>query len=348
MKNQRTIDQRKILLVLPLLMLPFLALAFYAMGGRQRDTLIPQKRVGINSTLPDANFIKEKPTDKMGIYELERRDSVKSETGGLDQIAGRLGFTQQIADDPTKEIDEKLQQLNNQINQPDQPSVKNLSERTIKVPGMKSDIDRLEKLMASMQGSSGEDEEMKQLSGMLEKVIDIQHPERVREAYVKEIKAEPSELFSAIPAQIVEKKTLIQGAVLKLVLQDTIRINGFLIPKGNLIFGLCNLTNQRLMVDIKTIRMDNNIIPVDLSLYGMDGIKGIEAPDAVVNNAISSGADDAVRNLQLLTMDQSAGVQVAGAGINAAKGLFSKKVKRIKIKVKAGFPVLLRNNQAHK
>lgn len=64
-----------------------------------------------------------------------------------------------------------------------------------------------------------------------------------------------------------------------------------------------------------------------------------------MDNAISGGADDAVRSLQLLTMDQSIGMQAAGAGIDAAKGLFSKKVKRVKMKVKAGFPVLLRDNQ---
>ncbi|MFC3562796.1 conjugative transposon protein TraM [Pedobacter jamesrossensis] len=348
MKNQRTIDKRKILLVIPLLILPFLALAFYAMGGGQGNSLGPKKQRGLNATLPDASFKKEKPTDKMEIYEQGGRDSVKAESNGLDQIANRLGFRRPSQADPTREIDAKLAQLNNQINQPAEPVVKKSVDRTITVPGMSSDVDRLEKLMSSMNGSSGEDQEMKQLSGMLEKVLDIQHPQRVRDAYIKEVNAAPNELFAAIPAQVAEKQTLIQGAVLKLILQDTLLINGFVLPKGHFIYGLCNLTNQRLMVDVKTIRMENNIIPVDLSLYGLDGIRGIEAPDAVVSSAISGGADDAVRSLQLLTMDQSTGVQMAGAGIDAAKGLFSKKVRRVKMKVKAGFPVLLRNNQIRK
>jgi len=349
MKNRKTIDKRKILLVLPILVLPFLALAFYAMGGGRAVQSDQIKQNGINATLPDASFSKEKPTDKLGIYELGDKDSVKKVGGGLDQVADRLGFSAAPKEDPTREIDLKLQALNNQINAPiEAKELPMPRERKITVPGMKSDVERLEQLMSTMQSSNSEDQEMKQLSGMLEKVLDIQHPERVRDAYIKQVNSAPEEKFAAIPAQIAEKQTLVQGGVLKLVLTDSVRLGEVLFPKGQLIFGLCNLTNQRLLVDIKTIRVSNNIIPVDLSIYSLDGIKGIEAPDAVVNSAISGGADDAVRSLQLLTMDQSVGVQAAGAGIDAAKGLFSKKVRRIKMKVKAGFPVLLRNNQIRK
>lgn len=119
---------------------------------------------------------------------------------------------------------------------------------------MSRDVDRLEKLMSTMQGGGSEDQEMKQLSGMLEKVLDIQHPQRVRDAYLSGVNEAVEKQFSAIPAQVAAKQTLIQGAVLKLVLSDTVTISGVLLPKGHEIFGLCNLTNQRLLVDIKTIR----------------------------------------------------------------------------------------------
>ncbi len=75
----------------------------------------------------------------------------------------------------------------------------------------------------------------------------------------------------------------------------------------------------------------------------MDGMEGIRAPDLVTQDAMRSGSDNAVESLQLMTMDQSMTTQLAGAGVEAAKGLFSKKVKRIKVKLKAGYPVLLLN-----
>lgn len=346
MEKRKIRDKRKVLLVLPLLLLPFAALAFYALGGGKGRGLVPQNQFGINATLPDATFSKEKPMDKMGIYGSGDQDSTSTESSGLNQIADRLGFRAEPRKDPMEEIDLKLKQLNEQINSPveTQPYTSR-QNRSIAATGMSSEVDRLERLMSSMQSAAGEDPEMKQLNGMLEKVLDIQHPHRIRDAYLDQVNAAPEERFAAISAIIPAKQKLVQGAVLKLVLSDTVSIGGIHFSKGQEIFGLCNLTNQRLLVDIKTIRMGHSIIPVDLSLYSLDGIKGMEAPGAVVNSAISGGADDAVRSLQLLSMDQSMGVQVAGAGIDAAKGLFSKKVRQLKIKVKAGSVVLLRNNQ---
>jgi hypothetical protein len=76
----------------------------------------------------------------------------------------------------------------------------------------------------------------------------------------------------------------------------------------------------------------------------LDGMEGINAPDALFNEAINSGSNDALQNLQLLSIDQSMGTQIAGAGITAAKGLFNKKTSRIRVKLKDGYQVLLKNN----
>lgn len=345
MDNRKIRNSRKVLLFLPVLILPFAALAFYAMGGGSGAPGIT-RQAGINTTLPDAAFSKQKPGDKMGIYDQSDQDSARMGSSGLDQIAERLGFHPEAKDDPAAEIELKLQALHQQLNAPLQSSPEvNQSSRPVRFSARNAEVDRLETLMSGMQGNSNDDAEMKQLSGMLEKVLDIQHPQRVRDAYLEKVNAAPEERFKAIPAMIAKKQTLVQGAVLKLVLSDTVSISGVRFPKGQEIFGLCNLTNQRLLVDIKTIRMDNHIIPVDLSLYSLDGIKGMEAPDAIVNSALSGGADDALNSLQLLGMDQSVGVQVAGAGIDAAKGLFSKKVRQVRIRLKAGEKVLLRNNK---
>ncbi|RZM00526.1 MAG: conjugative transposon protein TraM, partial [Pedobacter sp.] len=286
MEKSKIRDKRKLMLLLPILLLPFLALAFYAFGGGRSPSNDAQKNTGINSSLPEASFGKDKTVDKMGVYQQSPKDSATTSDTHLDEVASRLGFSAKKEADPTKDIDRKLQELNAQVNAADdQQHLTTRGERTIKVPGMSKDVDRLEKLMSSMQGSANEDQEMKQLSGMLEKVLDIQHPQRVRDAYLSTVNAAPEEKFAAIPANVFAKQTILQGAVLKLILSDTVSIDGIVIPKGQELFGLCNLTNQRLLVDIKTIRLGNNIIPVDLSIYSLDGIKGIPAPDAIVDNA---------------------------------------------------------------
>lgn len=94
--------------------------------------------------------------------------------------------------------------------------------------------------------------------------------------------------------------------------------------------------------------MGNSIIPVDLTVFSLDGMLGINAPEAELGDAAENGVNAALQNMEFITMDQSIGVQAASAGINAAKGLLSKKVKRIKVKLKGGESLLLRNNQPEK
>ena len=60
--------------------------------------------------------------------------------------------------------------------------------------------------------------------------------------------------------------------------------------------------------------------------------------------AAGGGADNAISNMQFLSMDQSLATQAAAGGITAAKGLFSKKVRKVKVHLKNGEPILLRDN----
>ncbi|TCC91928.1 conjugative transposon protein TraM [Pedobacter frigiditerrae] len=337
-------DKRKVLLMLPLLVLPFMALAFYAMGGGKANQLSGHlDSKGINTSLPDASFKTEDPKDKMGIYNLTAKDSNANENG-IKNVVDRLGFNAK-EDIQTEQINQKLEALNKEITKPTpRPNTSSTSVRQ-QPNGMKNDVDRLEMLMNSMQSGKGSDPEMEQMNSMLQSIMDIQHPERVRQKYINQVADSPDSLFKAIPAVIVDNQKVLQGATIKLRLLDSVTLNGQVIPKGQFIYGICNIANQRLLLDIKTIRLGNRIVPVDLSVYSLDGIRGIEAPEALLTDAINGGSDDAVRNIQLMGLDQSMGAQIAGAGIEATKNLFSKKVKRIKVKLKAKYPVLLRNNK---
>ena len=86
------------------------------------------------------------------------------------------------------------------------------------------------------------------------------------------------------------------------------------------------------------------ILPADLTVFSLDGMPGIPAPEAELSGAAGDGANSAVENMQFLSMDQSLGSQAAAGGINAAKELFGKKVKKIKVKLQDNFAVLLRDN----
>ena len=50
--------------------------------------------------------------------------------------------------------------------------------------------------------------------------------------------------------------------------------------------------------------------------------------------------------MQLMSLDPSLGAQAASAGLEAMKGFASKKVKLVRVTVKAGYPVLLMDGKA--
>ncbi|WP_026898838.1 conjugative transposon protein TraM [Daejeonella oryzae] len=343
-------DKRKVLLVLPLLILPFLALAFYAMGGDRSDAspMQGQNQKGINTNLPDAAFKTAKPQDKLAYYQQAERDSAKHSGNEIKTVADRLGFSSTVQSTQTELIDQRLEDLNREINRPEEVEVPRQftsnrnSGQSIKI---KDDVDRLEALMRNMQQSPAEDPEITQLNEMLEKILDIQHPQRLEEKYNKDITQSKDNWFKAIPAIIEENQKVTQGSVIKLRVMDSVLLNGTTIPKDHLIFGISEITNQRLILDIKNIRIGNSIVPVDLSVFDMDGMKGINVPEAYMKNAGNKTANQVIKSLQLPGYDSSVAGQVADAGINAAKGLLSGKTQRVKARLKAGYIVLLRNNK---
>ena len=77
----------------------------------------------------------------------------------------------------------------------------------------------------------------------------------------------------------------------------------------------------------------------------MDGLDGIYIPGAITRDVAKQSADRAVQGIGFTALDPSIKVQAASAGIEAAKTLFSKKAKLIKVMVKAGYQVLLRDEK---
>ncbi|MDN3588135.1 conjugative transposon protein TraM [Pedobacter aquatilis] len=344
----KTRDKRKILLVLPLLVMPFLALAFYAGGGGRASFRGAVASKGINTALPDANFKPEGPLDKMGLYAKGEKDS--SWSGGISGLTEKMGFGGRMEDEKTAEINLKLEALNKEINAAptDIGGSKGSAASTASKNGrddISADVDRLELLMKSMKADKGGDPEMEQMNSMLEKLLDIQNPARVQQKLVSKIYGDGAEReFLAVPAEIADGGKVVQGSTVKLRLLDSVVLKNIVVPKGHLVFGLCRLVNQRLLLDIKSIRLRELIIPVELTMYSMDGMPGLEARDAVFGDVASGGAVDAVGGISVYGMDGVAG-QVAGAGLDAAKSLFSRKVRVVRVKLKSGEKVLLRNNR---
>ncbi|SDH48524.1 conjugative transposon protein TraM [Mucilaginibacter gossypii] len=337
--------QRKFLMVLPLLIIPFLTMAFWALGGGKAGSKPITKNKGLDTDLPEAQFNDKASTGKMAVYQAAQHDSTQDgvnpaflKSMGLDKTSAQKTDSIATPDDQAKKIQVKLAQLNKQLSQPQevrqQPAGYDEPEP--------QQVKQLKKMMRNMNGgNNAPDPEMRQLNNMLDKIQAIQNPASVKTPAPKKEAITP---FRAIPAIVDGKQKVADGAAVRLKLTDTVTIKNQLLQKGQQLFGVCQVTNQRLLLTIQNIRLDKQIIPVDLTVFSLDGMPGIPAPEAELSGAASGGADEALQSMQFLTMDQSLGAQAAAGGVNAAKGLFSKKIRKIKVKLSNEYPVLLRDN----
>jgi conjugative transposon TraM protein len=241
----------------------------------------------------------------------------------------------------------------------------------------------LEQLMAAMSAPSEPDPELAQLGGMLENILDIQHPERVQEKLRESSKLQKGKVFSvirkaeeqnisslqnavqlslkqdensfyslqtensntqahnAVEAVVHETQDIVNGSIVKIRLVNDVFISGVLIPRNSFVFGTVTLKGERLEIKISTIQYQNSIFPVELSVFDIDGIKGIYIPGAINRDVAKASTDRSIQSIGLAGVSDSWGAQAAGMGVEAAKTLLSKKVKLIKVSIKAGYKVLL-------
>ncbi|MFB9843945.1 conjugative transposon protein TraM [Mucilaginibacter ginsenosidivorans] len=349
---------RKLLLFLPLLIVPLLSFAFWKLNSSNPSTNDQTKSQGLNTRLPDAKFDKHAKTpDKMSFYQQAVQDSGKARLSDGNPLLQKFGFKPKSAggavpnpllanntDPNVGRINQKLAEINRQISQPQPVNLPsgNGADNIAHDKSFSQQVSKLETMMKTMNSGQQPDPQMQQLSGMLDKIQAIQRPETTKS---KPAESSVDTPFKATPAIVDGNQRILQGGVVRLRLTDTIRVKGALVSKGQLLFGSCNITNQRLLLDIKNIRLGHSIIPVSLTVFSLDGLPGIPAPEAELTGAAGEGANNALQDMQLLSMDQSLATQAASAGIDAAKGLLSKKVRRVKVRLKNGFPILLRNNQ---
>lgn len=151
------------------------------------------------------------------------------------------------------------------------------------------------------------------------------------------------EVERAIEAVVHETQTLVSGSTVKLRLLSDVYIGGVLVPKDNFVFGVAALNGERLTINIHAVRYANTLLPVALSVYDMDAMEGIHVPGAISRDVAKQSSDQALQGVGLTTLDPSLGAQAASAGIEAAKTLIGKKVKLIRVVVKAGYRVLLKD-----
>ena len=120
-----------------------------------------------------------------------------------------------------------------------------------------------------------------------------------------------------------------------------------MIPKGSFVFGKCNISEGRANVSIHDITYNNGVFPVELTVYDQtDGMEGINIQGDLTEEVSKNGMDQLIQQMQLNSVTSSLGVQAASSGIQTAKSLIGKKIKKMTVNLKAGHRVLLKQRES--
>lgn len=151
---------------------------------------------------------------------------------------------------------------------------------------------------------------------------------------------------NSIKASVYETQTIVGETGVRLRLLEPAQTPQRTIPKGTIVTANAKFQGGRLQLKITSIELEGNIIPVDITIYDLDGQQGLHVPYSPEMNALTEMAGNmSQQSGTSLMLTQNAGQQVAAdlsrGVVQGISGYFAKKVRTPKVTLKAGHQVFL-------
>ena len=159
-----------------------------------------------------------------------------------------------------------------------------------------------------------------------------------------------AEAKNTITACVHDEQTILNGQSVRLRLLEPMKAGNILIPRNTLITGMGKIQGERLDVIINSLEYEGSIISVQIMVYDTDGQQGVFIPNTAEVNA----AKEIVANMGAsagtsISLTSDAGQQLAadlGRGLIQGTSQFvSKKLREVKVNLKAGYRVFLLPNE---
>ena len=151
---------------------------------------------------------------------------------------------------------------------------------------------------------------------------------------------------NTVAACIHQDQTLMDGQAVKLRLLEPMQAGNIVVPKNTLVAGTAKVQGERLDILVSSIEYAGNIIPVELAVFDTDGQKGLSVPSSMEQEAFNEAMANIGTGLGTsISFAQSAGQQVAmdvtRGLLQGTSGYLAKKFRTVKVKLKAGYRVML-------
>lgn len=158
--------------------------------------------------------------------------------------------------------------------------------------------------------------------------------------------SETVETKNSINACVYKTVTLTNGQEIQIRILEPMRVGEVLLPTNTIVTGTAQINGERMNISINAVQYKGNVMPVELLVYDLDGGQGVSVPGSEELNAIKEVAANMGTGMgSSITITDDAGSQLlADLGRSAIQGASSyvgKKMRTVKVTLKAGHRVLL-------
>lgn len=151
---------------------------------------------------------------------------------------------------------------------------------------------------------------------------------------------------NTIAAVVAGNQSVVDGESVKFRTTEPMWIGSRLIPRNTTITGSARVQGERLEIEISSVECEGSIYDVELQVYDSDGQEGINIPQSMESDALHEiGANMGSTMGSSINISTNTGAQIAsdvGRGlINGVSQYLTKKLRTVKVHLKAGYRVML-------
>lgn len=151
---------------------------------------------------------------------------------------------------------------------------------------------------------------------------------------------------NTIAAVVAGNQSVVDGESVRLRTAEPMWVGNRLIPRNTTVVGSARVQGERLEIEISTIECEGSIYDVELQVYDSDGQEGINIPQSMESDALHEiGANMGSTMGSSINISTNTGAQIAsdvGRGlINGVSQYLTKKLRTVKVHLKAGYRVML-------
>lgn len=158
--------------------------------------------------------------------------------------------------------------------------------------------------------------------------------------------SKPTTAKNTIAAVVAVNQSVVDGESVKLRTTEPMWIGSRLIPRNTTITGSARIQGERLEIEITSVECEGSIYDVELQVYDSDGQEGINIPQSMESDALHEiWANMGSTMGSSINISTNTGAQIAsdvGRGlINGVSQYLTKKLRTVKVHLKAGYRVML-------